>query len=175
MATLTKNAAGNWKAIIRKTGWPTTIKTFRTRRDADDWARRTEDEMVRGIYIDRGPSERLIFDAGGFLVDLFEYVVGGQMLVAREQDLSDFHALLRRLDVVASQQVHHLLLAKRLSVHLFLHGSSIRWVFRRSLDQPVCWGEALCAELQRRRHRVGVCCAHPIYGLLPFCKTPCAL
>ncbi len=63
MATLTKNAAGNWKAIIRKTGWPTTIKTFRTRRDADDWARRTEDEMVRGIYIDRGPSERLIFDA----------------------------------------------------------------------------------------------------------------
>jgi len=46
-------------------------------------------------------------------------------------------ALLGRLDVVTGQQVHHLLLAKRLSVHSFLHGSSIRWVFRRSLYKPV--------------------------------------
>lgn len=60
MATITKTPSNNWKAIIRKQGWPTTIKTFRTKRDAMDWARRTEDEMVRGIYIDRGPSERLM-------------------------------------------------------------------------------------------------------------------
>ncbi len=63
MATITKNAAGNWKAIIRKTGWPTTIKTFRTKRDAQDWARRTEDEMVRGVYIDRAPSEKMTLRA----------------------------------------------------------------------------------------------------------------
>ena len=35
METLTKNTAGNWKAIIRKRGWLTTIKTFRTKRYAD--------------------------------------------------------------------------------------------------------------------------------------------
>ena len=53
MAAITKTPSNTWKAIIRKRGWPTTIKTFRTKRDAEDWARRTEDEMVRGVYIDR--------------------------------------------------------------------------------------------------------------------------
>ena len=46
--------------MIRKRGWPTTIKTFRTKRDAQDWSRRTEDEMVRGVYIDRAGSDRLL-------------------------------------------------------------------------------------------------------------------
>ncbi len=46
--------------MIRKRGWPTTVKTFRTKRDAQDWARRTEDEMVRGTYINRSVSERML-------------------------------------------------------------------------------------------------------------------
>ena len=57
MATITKTPSKTWKAIIRKKGWPTKAKTFRTKRDAEDWARRTEDEMVRGVYIQRLPSE----------------------------------------------------------------------------------------------------------------------
>lgn len=56
MATFVKTPSGTWKAVIRKTGWPTTAKTFRTKRDAEDWARRTEDEMVRGVYIRRSGS-----------------------------------------------------------------------------------------------------------------------
>ena len=60
MATITKTPSNTWKAMIRKRGWPTTIKTFRTKRDAQDWARRTEDEMVRGMYIDRAGSDRLL-------------------------------------------------------------------------------------------------------------------
>ncbi|WP_254920031.1 hypothetical protein, partial [Pseudomonas aeruginosa] len=40
----------------RKTDWPTNEKTFRTKRDAEDWARRTEDEMVRGVYSNRPPN-----------------------------------------------------------------------------------------------------------------------
>ena len=60
MATITKTPSNTWKAMIRKCGWPTTIKTFRTKRDAQDWARRTEDEMVRGVYIDRAGSDRLL-------------------------------------------------------------------------------------------------------------------
>ncbi len=59
MATIVRTPSATWKAVIRKQGWPTTAKTFRTKRDADDWARRTEDEMVRGVYIERGASERL--------------------------------------------------------------------------------------------------------------------
>lgn len=59
MATLVKTDLSKWKAVVRKTGWPTTSKTFRTKRDAEDWARRTEDDMVRGAYIQRAPADRL--------------------------------------------------------------------------------------------------------------------
>ena len=31
--------------------WPTKLKTFRVKRNAADWARRVEDEMVRGVFI----------------------------------------------------------------------------------------------------------------------------
>jgi integrase len=58
MAALTKTPSGTWKATIRRVGWPTAAKTFRTKRDAEDWARRTEDEMVRGVFIQRAPAER---------------------------------------------------------------------------------------------------------------------
>ncbi len=59
MATLVKTASGTWKAVIRKAGWPTTAKTFRTKRDAEDWSRRSEDEMVRGAYIRRATADRM--------------------------------------------------------------------------------------------------------------------
>ena len=58
MATIVKTESGTWKALIRRAGWPTTSKTFRTKRDADDWSRRTEDEMVRGTFIQRLPAEK---------------------------------------------------------------------------------------------------------------------
>lgn len=62
MATFVKTESDTWKALIRKQGWPTVSKTFRTKRDAMDWARRTEDEMVRGVFILRTSSERTTFD-----------------------------------------------------------------------------------------------------------------
>jgi integrase len=62
VATITKTPSNTWKAVVRKRGWPVTIKTFRTKRDAVDWARSTEDEMVRGVYIHRAGAERLLFD-----------------------------------------------------------------------------------------------------------------
>ncbi|MEN8130989.1 MAG: hypothetical protein ABFS45_12505 [Pseudomonadota bacterium] len=57
MAKVTKTPSKTWKAIIRKRGWSTTIKTLRSKRDAQGWVRRTEDDMVRSAYIDRAPSE----------------------------------------------------------------------------------------------------------------------
>jgi integrase len=63
LATIVKTSSGTWKAVVRKVGWPTVAKTFRIRRDAEDWARRTEDEMVRGVFIDRAASGRLTFGA----------------------------------------------------------------------------------------------------------------
>jgi hypothetical protein len=49
MATITKRSSGRWKAVVRRKGWPTTIKTFRVKKDAEDWARSVEDEMARGV------------------------------------------------------------------------------------------------------------------------------
>jgi integrase len=60
MATIVRTPAKTWKAVVRRKGWPTASKAFRTKGDAEDWARRTEDEMVRGIYIERTPSERML-------------------------------------------------------------------------------------------------------------------
>jgi hypothetical protein len=68
MATIVKTSSGTWKALIRKTGWPATAKTFRTKRDAEDWARRTEDEMVRGVYIQRAPAERMTVEAASWQI-----------------------------------------------------------------------------------------------------------
>lgn len=62
MPTIVKTPSGTWKELIRKTGFPTRVKTFRLKRDAEDWARRTEDEMVRGLHLQRGPSERMTFE-----------------------------------------------------------------------------------------------------------------
>jgi len=62
MATIVKTPSGTWKAVIRKAGWPTTIKTFRLKKDAEDWSRRAEDDMVRGVFIQRAPAERMTFD-----------------------------------------------------------------------------------------------------------------
>lgn len=33
-------------------------KTFRTKRDAEDWSRSTEDQIIRGIYVPRNTSEK---------------------------------------------------------------------------------------------------------------------
>ena len=48
--------------MLRKNGWPTSSKTFRAKRDAEDWSRRTEDEMVRGVFIQCTPSEKMTIE-----------------------------------------------------------------------------------------------------------------
>jgi hypothetical protein len=62
MPIIVKTPSGTWKALVRKTGFPTTIKTFRLKRDAEDWARRLEDDMVRGMFVQRAPAERMTFE-----------------------------------------------------------------------------------------------------------------
>lgn len=58
MATITKAPSGAWKAVIRRTGNPTVAKSFRVKRDAENWARKTEDEIIRGIFISQSHSEK---------------------------------------------------------------------------------------------------------------------
>ena len=51
-----KNLIG-YQAKIRKKGYPTQNKTFRTKKDAEAWATVVESEMVRGVWRDRSESE----------------------------------------------------------------------------------------------------------------------
>lgn len=50
MPTITETTSGTFRARVRIKGYPSTSRTFWRRRDASDWARRIEDEMVRGVY-----------------------------------------------------------------------------------------------------------------------------
>ncbi|WP_437556860.1 site-specific integrase [Acidithiobacillus sulfuriphilus] len=47
-----------WQAKIRKKGFPSQTKVFRTKADAQAWAASVEGEMVRGLWRDRSESER---------------------------------------------------------------------------------------------------------------------
>ena len=51
-----KNLIG-YQAKIRRKGYPTQNKTFRTKKEAEAWATVVESEMVRGVWRDRSESE----------------------------------------------------------------------------------------------------------------------
>ncbi len=62
MATITQRLDDRgtkigWQAKIRKKGYPVQNKTFRTKAEAENWAKVTESEMVRGAFIDRKDAE----------------------------------------------------------------------------------------------------------------------
>jgi len=58
MATITKTQSNTFKVLIRKSGIATQIKTFKTKTDAQKWARLIESEIDRGIFIDRSEAEK---------------------------------------------------------------------------------------------------------------------
>ena len=51
-----------WKVSIRKKGFPSQFKTFRTKAEALAWAAVIESEMVRGVWRDRSESESSTLD-----------------------------------------------------------------------------------------------------------------
>lgn len=62
MAMIEKRGELQWRALVRKRGFPTQSRTFTTRRDAEAWARQTEAELDRGLFIQRRDAERTSFD-----------------------------------------------------------------------------------------------------------------
>lgn len=53
MATIREKAQAQWHVQIRRKGWPFQNATFRTRKEAQAWARKTESEMDRGLFVDQ--------------------------------------------------------------------------------------------------------------------------
>lgn len=57
MASITNRGNLQWRALIRRKGYPVQSKTFETKADAQKWARQIESEMDRGIFVPRGEAE----------------------------------------------------------------------------------------------------------------------
>ena len=110
MATLVKTDSGTWKAVIRKVGWPTTAKTFRTKRDAEDWSRRTEDEMVRGAYIQRATADRMTVEVA--LKRYLAEVVPTKRATSQLADVKRSRILIKHLGKYSLAALNQELIAK---------------------------------------------------------------
>lgn len=58
MASIKEVGALQWKAQVRRKGYPNQYATFRTKKDAQVWARQIENEMDRGVFVSRSKTER---------------------------------------------------------------------------------------------------------------------
>lgn len=57
MATYRKRGPSQWEAQVRKQGYPTQTRTFKTKADANAWSQMIESEMVRGVWVSREEAE----------------------------------------------------------------------------------------------------------------------
>lgn len=63
LATISQRGPYQWRARIRRAGYPEQSETFITKADAEAWVREIEGKMDRGIFIDRNALEKTtLFD-----------------------------------------------------------------------------------------------------------------
>jgi len=58
VATITSRGPLQWRARIRRRGYPIVSQTFETKADAETWARQIESEMDRRVFISRTEAEQ---------------------------------------------------------------------------------------------------------------------
>ncbi|ONA16683.1 site-specific integrase [Burkholderia pseudomallei] len=64
MATITKRGPYQWRAQVRRHGYPAQSKTFNTKVEAEAWANMIESEISRGAWISRSEAEATtLYDA----------------------------------------------------------------------------------------------------------------
>lgn len=61
MAVFDQRDSGYWQARIRRKGWPAQSRTFRTKGQAETWARATEADMDKGAFVSAALAERTLF------------------------------------------------------------------------------------------------------------------
>ena len=61
MAVFDQRESGYWQARIRRKGWPVQSRTFRTKGQAETWARATEADMDKGAFVSAALAERTLF------------------------------------------------------------------------------------------------------------------
>ncbi|MCK9608642.1 MAG: site-specific integrase [Methylomonas sp.] len=68
MATIRKLPSGSWQVQVRRKGESPTSKTFSSKNLAEQWARSIENQIDRGIFVDRTEAERTTL---GELIDRY--------------------------------------------------------------------------------------------------------
>lgn len=61
MAVFDQRDSGYWQARIRRKGWPVQSRTFRTKSEAETWARSVEADMDRGAYVSAAAANKTLF------------------------------------------------------------------------------------------------------------------
>lgn len=61
MATFKVRESGYVQAVVRRKGWPQQSKSFRTKSEAEVWARQVESEMDRGGFVSASLAQRTTF------------------------------------------------------------------------------------------------------------------
>jgi hypothetical protein len=59
MATITQRASGRWQAKVRRQGQSPLSRTFKTKLDAEAWARKLESEQERGVWRDTSSADKI--------------------------------------------------------------------------------------------------------------------
>ena len=57
MASIARRGNLQWRVRVRIKGYPVQTRTFETRNDAEAWAKITESEMVRGVFVSQKEEE----------------------------------------------------------------------------------------------------------------------
>lgn len=124
MASFRQRESGYWQAVVRRKGQPDQSKSFRTKVDAEAWARAVENEMDRGVFVSRDKAETMTFKelAGRFEKEVLPTKRGGDRDAYRlrrlVQEFGDYSLASvsgemvaayrdRRLKVLAPQSVVH--------------------------------------------------------------------
>jgi integrase len=61
MANISKRSSGSYRVQIRRQGCTAISKTFKSRSAATQWARKTESELERGLYVDFSQAQKVKF------------------------------------------------------------------------------------------------------------------
>lgn len=61
MANISKRPSGSYRVQIRRRGFCTLSKTFKSKKAAAEWARKTESELERSVYIDTSKANQIKF------------------------------------------------------------------------------------------------------------------
>lgn len=58
MATIQKRGPYQWRALVRRRGYPVQSQTFEKQADAEKWARDVESQMDKSVFVDRSLADR---------------------------------------------------------------------------------------------------------------------